>query len=108
MAALRDMGVWVGVAGNQPSRAGTVLRSLDLPADLIAMSDDWGVQKPDPGVFRAITDAAPCPAERIIYVGDRLDNDLRQARAARDAHGVHPARPLGLHLAEPPGPGDGR
>jgi HAD superfamily hydrolase (TIGR01662 family) len=82
MAALRDMGVWVGVAGNQPSRAGSVLRALDLPADLIVMSDDWGVQKPDPRFFEAVMDAAPCPAGRIIYVGDRLDNDLRPARAA--------------------------
>ena len=32
--ALREMGVWVGVAGNQTSRAGEILRKLDLPADL--------------------------------------------------------------------------
>ena len=41
MEALRAMGVWVGVAGNQTSRAGDILRKLDLPADLIATSDDW-------------------------------------------------------------------
>ena len=34
MTALHDMGVWVGVAGNQTSRAGEILRKLDLPADL--------------------------------------------------------------------------
>src|ERR1017187_10011490 len=42
MANLRGMGVWVGVAGNQTSRAGGILRKLDLPAGLIATSDDWG------------------------------------------------------------------
>ena len=38
MAALRDMGVWVGVAGNQTARAGGILRKLGLPADMIATS----------------------------------------------------------------------
>jgi HAD superfamily hydrolase (TIGR01662 family) len=82
LAALRDMGLWVGIAGNQTSRAGGILRELDLPADMIATSDDWGVSKPDPGFFRAIADAAPCAAGEIAYVGDRIDNDLRPAKMA--------------------------
>lgn len=82
MTALRGMGVWVGVAGNQTSRAGGILRSLGLPADMIATSDDWGAAKPDPAFFRALTEAAPCDARQILYVGDRLDNDLRPAKAA--------------------------
>jgi FMN phosphatase YigB (HAD superfamily) len=47
MAAPQDMGVWVGVAGNQTSRAGGILQKLDLPADMIATSDDRGAVKPD-------------------------------------------------------------
>jgi FMN phosphatase YigB (HAD superfamily) len=82
MAALRDMGVWVGVAGNQTSRAGGILRKLDLPADMIATSDDWGAVKPDASFFRAVIDSAPCDASGIVYVGDRVDNDLKPARAA--------------------------
>jgi len=82
MAALREAGVWVGVAGNQTSRAGDILRKLDLPADMIATSADWGAAKPDPAFFRAVIDAAPCDAAQIIYVGDRLDNDLKPAKAA--------------------------
>jgi HAD superfamily hydrolase (TIGR01549 family) len=82
MRALRDMGVWVGVAGNQTARAGAILRELNLPTDLIATSDDWGVSKPDPGFFRAVIDAAPCEASRIVYVGDRLDNDLKPAKVS--------------------------
>jgi HAD superfamily hydrolase (TIGR01662 family) len=82
MTALRDMGVWIGVAGNQTSRAGELLRKLDLPADLIATSEDWKASKPDSGFFRALLAAAPCEASRILYVGDRLDNDLKPARAA--------------------------
>jgi HAD superfamily hydrolase (TIGR01662 family) len=82
LAALRAMGLWVGVAGNQTSRAGDLLRKLDLPADMIATSDDWGVNKPDDGFFRAVVSAAPCEADRVVYVGDRLDNDLIPAKAA--------------------------
>jgi|SRR5712664_280808 len=82
MEALRTMGVWVGVAGNQTSRAGEILRKLDLPADLIATSEDWGASKPHESFFRALIAASPCEADRIVYVGDRLDNDLKPAKAA--------------------------
>lgn len=82
MAALRDMGVWVGVAGNQTSRAGEILRTLDLPADMIATSDDWNAVKPGASFFRAVIDSAPCEAGEIVYVGDRPDNDLRPAKEA--------------------------
>ncbi|HEV3380206.1 MAG TPA: HAD family hydrolase [Trebonia sp.] len=82
MATLRDMGVWVGVAGNQTARAGDILRKLALPADMIATSDDWNAAKPDLAFFRELISAAPCDAGQILYVGDRLDNDLRPAKAA--------------------------
>ena len=82
MEELRAMGVWVGVAGNQTSRAGDILRGLDLPADLIATSDDWGAAKPDAAFFHALLGAVPCDAGEVVYVGDRLDNDLRPAKAA--------------------------
>ncbi len=82
MAALREIGTWVGVAGNQTWRAGEILRELDLPADLIATSEEWGVIKPGSAFFRALIAATPCEASRILYVGDRLDNDLRPAKAA--------------------------
>jgi HAD superfamily hydrolase (TIGR01549 family) len=82
MEALRAMGVWVGVAGNQTSRAGDILRKLDLPADLIATSDDWNAAKPDAAFFRALLRAVPWAAGEIIYVGDRLDNDLKPAKAS--------------------------
>jgi HAD superfamily hydrolase (TIGR01662 family) len=82
LQALRDMGIWVGIAGNQPSRAGRILRNLDLPADMIGTSDDWGASKPDPAFFRAVADAAPCAPGEIVYVGDRIDNDLKPAKAA--------------------------
>jgi HAD superfamily hydrolase (TIGR01549 family) len=82
MAALQAMGTWVGVAGNQTSRAGEILRKLELPTDLVATSDDWNASKPDPAFFHALLRTAPCRGDEMIYVGDRLDNDLKPAKAA--------------------------
>jgi HAD superfamily hydrolase (TIGR01549 family) len=79
---LRDEGMWVGVAGNQTSRAGEILRGLELPADMIATSADWGAAKPDPAFFEQLVAAAPYGASEICYVGDRLDWDIRPATAA--------------------------
>lgn len=81
LAELRNSGLWIGIAGNQTVRAGTILRSLDLPADMIVTSDDLGVSKPDPGFFVEIERVAPFTAAEMVYVGDRLDNDIRPAAA---------------------------
>jgi HAD superfamily hydrolase (TIGR01662 family) len=79
LARLRDDGLWVGIAGNQTVRAGGILRSLELPADMIATSDDWGVTKPDPGFFRQMIKLVSRDPDQILYVGDRLDNDILPA-----------------------------
>jgi HAD superfamily hydrolase (TIGR01549 family) len=81
LSALQAAGLWIGIAGNQTARAGGILRSLDLPADMIATSDDLHIEKPDPGFFAAIERAAPVMANEILYVGDRLDNDIVPAHA---------------------------
>jgi FMN phosphatase YigB (HAD superfamily) len=88
LTALHEMGLWVGIAGNQTARAGRIFREMGLPADLIATSSEWGVAKPDPAFFRHVIDAAPGSPEEIVYVGDHRDNDLIPAKAAglRAAH----------------------
>lgn len=93
MAALREAGYLVVIAANQTRRSHRILDSLRLPVDLVTTSDTWGVAKPDPRFFGKVVEvcralrpqAAP---ERICYVGDRLDNDLRPAWEAglRTAH----------------------
>ncbi len=85
-AALRQAGYRIGVAGNQPDGVAEALGALELGADFIATSHQWGVSKPDPGFFARVLHATGAEPARIAYVGDRVDNDVEPARAA----GLHP------------------
>ncbi|MGW0779875.1 HAD family hydrolase [Streptomyces sp. NPDC002913] len=88
LADLRALGLRVIVAGNQTARAGELLRALDLPADLVVTSGEWGVAKPDPEFFRRAVEAAQSAPRETVYVGDHPANDVRPAAAAglRTAH----------------------
>ncbi|MFD8084096.1 HAD family hydrolase [Kitasatospora sp. NPDC059722] len=82
-ARLRADSLWLAIAGNQTTRAGGLLRELfTTDVDLIGTSDDWGASKPDPLFFERVAEVAPAAANEILYVGDRLDNDVLPARAA--------------------------
>ena len=76
------MGLRVGLAGNQTARAEGILKSLDLPVDVIGTSDGWGVEKPLAGFFARVVEEAGCVPGSVLYVGDRLDNDIRPAQKA--------------------------
>lgn len=82
IATLRRAGLTVGVAGNQPATIEQILSAAGLKADFVASSAAWGVAKPDPAFFIRLIAEAHVPAECILYVGDRLDNDVLPARAA--------------------------
>ncbi|MGW6900560.1 HAD family hydrolase [Streptomyces sp. NBC_01727] len=83
LAQLRADGLWLGIAGNQTVRAGGILRELFTDdVDLIGTSDDWGASKPDIAFFDRVAEVVPFDVEEILYVGDRVDNDLRPAVAA--------------------------
>jgi HAD superfamily hydrolase (TIGR01549 family) len=82
LSALREAGVWVGVAGNQTARAAQLLRRLGLPVDDLATSGEWGVAKPDPAFFSRVIEWAPGEPQDIVYVGDHRDSDIRAAKAA--------------------------
>ncbi|MEU4578906.1 HAD family hydrolase [Nonomuraea sp. NPDC023979] len=88
LAALRQAGHRVLIAGNQTRRVGQLLRALDLPADGIATSGEWGVAKPDAAFFARLVRFAEVPPDRIVYVGDHPANDVAPAQAAglRTAH----------------------
>lgn len=82
LQALKDAGYFVGIAGNQTARAGRFLRELNLPCDVLATSDDWGVAKPDVGFFDKLVAVSGHNRDEIAYVGDRLDNDIAPAAQA--------------------------
>ncbi|WP_181139895.1 HAD family hydrolase [Streptomyces sp. Ru71] len=88
LTALRQAGARVVIAGNQTPRAGELLRALDLPADLIVTSGEWGVAKPQPEFFQRVIDVAQAAPEATLYVGDHPANDVFPAKAAglRVAH----------------------
>ncbi|MFF8639130.1 HAD family hydrolase [Streptomyces pilosus] len=88
LSALRQLGVRVVIAGNQTVRAGGLLRGLNLPADLIVTSGEWGVAKPDPGFFQRVIEVAQAAPGATLYVGDHPANDVFPAKAAglRAAH----------------------
>jgi HAD superfamily hydrolase (TIGR01549 family) len=88
LAALQQAGLRVIIAGNQTVRAGQLLRGLDLPADVVATSGDWGFAKPSPEFYQRLVDLAGGPPESIVYVGDHPQNDTFPAHAAglRTAH----------------------
>lgn len=80
--ALKAAGLTIGLAGNQPAEAESALAEAKVPADFIAASERWGVEKPSQAFFDKVVEAAGVPAEQIAYVGDRLDNDVLPAGSA--------------------------
>ncbi len=85
--AMREAGLSLVIAGNQPPEAGPTLTAMDLGVDGIGISDDWGVAKPSPEFFERVLGLARATrpdvaAEEILYVGDRVDNDVLPARRA--------------------------
>ena len=83
LAGLRQRGYRLAVIANQPVERTAELRALGIDAEVIAMSDELGVWKPDPRFFeRALAlMGGPDPAD-VAYVGDRPDNDVLPATAA--------------------------
>ena len=82
LALLREAGYFVGVAGNQTERAGRFLHELNLPCDVLATSDEWGVSKPSAAFFDKFAAVSGHERHEIAYVGDRLDNDVAPAAQA--------------------------
>lgn len=83
LSALRGAGRRVVLAGNQPARRTAQLHALGLPVDDLVTSDELGVEKPDPAFFATVLErlGVEDPA-RVLYVGDRVDNDVLPAADA--------------------------
>jgi HAD superfamily hydrolase (TIGR01509 family) len=105
---LLDAGYRLGVIANQPSQVRAAMERDGLVGffEVWGVSDDLGLHKPDPALFRRTLELAGVAGERTVMVGDRLDYDMRPARAA----GMHtvwllrgeaPDDPTPAQLAEP-------
>lgn len=80
---LQGLGFRVVIAGNQPAHRTAQLQALGLPHDRLATSDDLGVEKPDGAFFSALLELAETDDPgAVLYVGDRVDNDVLPAIAA--------------------------
>jgi FMN phosphatase YigB (HAD superfamily) len=95
---LRTAGYRVCACGNTPRRAEELVGPF---VDVAASSAGLGVSKPSPEFFARIVQLSGVPAEKIAYVGDRVDNDVEPAIAAGMV-GVHIRRGPWGHLQEPP------
>lgn len=81
--ALRAEGYRLAIFGNQPAHRTAELRALNLPVELIAMSEEMGVVKPSPAYFRRILELLSHPdPSAVAHVGDRVDNDVLPAMVA--------------------------
>ncbi|MGH4017655.1 MAG: HAD family hydrolase [Pseudonocardiaceae bacterium] len=98
LGELRRMGLRVGLAGNQTVHAEQILTSLGLPVDVIGTSEGWGVDKPSGAFFARLIEEAGCGAGSVLYVGDRLDNDIRPAQQAGVGTAVVRRGPWGFIL----------
>ncbi|HKC77211.1 MAG TPA: HAD family hydrolase [Gaiellaceae bacterium] len=89
--ALRARGLRLGAAGNMRAVHEEFLRPH---MDFVGSSERWDVWKPDRGFFDHVVEGAGVPAAAIVYVGDRVDNDVLPAlasglRAVRIRRGAH-------------------
>ncbi len=100
----------LGLIANQPSsvRAALDRDGLSRSFEVWGVSDDLGLQKPDPALFAHVLATAAVDPARTVMLGDRLDYDVRPARAS----GMHaiwvlrgeaPEDPTPEQLAEPDG-----
>ncbi|MGZ4333839.1 MAG: HAD family hydrolase [Gaiellaceae bacterium] len=98
IARLRESGYRVFASGNVPAFTEDDLRPH---FDGVGSAERWGVWKPERAFFERVAELAGAPAERIAYVGDRVDNDIVPAIAAGMV-GVHVRRGPWGHLQQPP------
>ena len=73
----------LGVIANQPAGTDERLQGYGLLDyfDVCVSSGDVGIEKPDPAIFHLALEQAGCVPTESVMLGDRLDNDIRPAKA---------------------------
>ena len=97
----------LGVIANQPTSVRGAMERDGLTGyfEVWGVSDDLGLQKPDPKLFAHVLSTAGVSPARSVMVGDRLDYDVRPAktagmRAVWVLRGEAPDDPTPAQLAE--------
>ena len=71
----------LGILANQPPECRESLRRRDLLGffEIVGISEELKLRKPDPAIFQWAIDQAKTSPDRIVMVGDRRDNDITPA-----------------------------
>lgn len=77
---LKAAGYIVGVAGNQGMFKDDLAKAVGLDVDVSRAGDLWEFEKPDVRFFERLVAEAECSAGEVVYVGDRVDNDIVPAK----------------------------
>ena len=74
----------LGIIANQPPECRTTLerRGLLDYFDIVAISDELDLHKPDPRIYEWAISKSGCDPSRAVMIGDRRDNDIAPAKAA--------------------------
>jgi putative hydrolase of the HAD superfamily len=98
----------LGVIANQPSSVREAMERDGLTRffEVWGVSDDLGLQKPDPKLFSHVLYTVGISPARTVMIGDRLDYDVRPAKAAGMRavwvlRGEAPDEPTPAQLAQP-------
>jgi len=83
--ALRERGLKTGLVSNSMDPPWILMRDLEEQElaerlDAVVFSSEVGVRKPRAEIFQAALERLGVPAERALFVGDRLYADVRGAR----------------------------
>lgn len=83
--ALKQLKLQLGVLSNFGTHLRTVLERFDLLPyfDFVVVSAEERLAKPDPRIFSRVVAQAGRPADRILYVGDHVGDDVEGARGAQ-------------------------
>lgn len=72
----------LGLIANQPPECRHSLTRRDLLRyfEMVAISDELNLHKPDPAFYRHALEVAGCEPDRAVMIGDRRDNDVFPAK----------------------------
>lgn len=84
LATAREAGVGAAVISNSNGSVRSILESLGLTRwlDYVIDSEEVGVEKPDPRIFRLALERSRVSPDEAVYIGDLYSVDVLGARAA--------------------------